>query len=308
MGKYQMLFEPHGSTLTPNLPVFTEYDSDSYDDISRSRYVETRVAQLRSWHQNNPIADVERYEIQYQNGDYTGTGIVYRPKTDRILPVFVYFHGGNFTTLSNVCYEYECAEIAYAGECVVFNFDYRLSPEHRYPVPLEDCFAALQEAVRMAPEYRADASRLAVGGDSAGSNLAAGLELYIRDHSGPKIHCMALCYPVVGTEILDVEQLQNDPILAYYLPDNMDAVNPLYASPLSDPSPEKTPPVLLVVGSCDFLLEDNLKYARKLLCAGVDIRLAYFEGAPHGFIQMVTPDGLASLSAISEYLKEQLNK
>ena len=114
-----------------------------------------------------------------------------------ILPALVYFHGGGWVIGDLDTHDSLCRHLANAARCIVVAVDYRLAPEHKFPAAVEDCFAATSWVAQEAAALGIDRERLAVGGDSAGGNLAAVVSLIARDQGMPKLRCQALLYPAV---------------------------------------------------------------------------------------------------------------
>ncbi|MGH8859990.1 MAG: alpha/beta hydrolase fold domain-containing protein, partial [Jatrophihabitantaceae bacterium] len=126
---------------------------------------------------------------------------VYRPSDAAgTLPLIVNFHGGGFVSGDARQSEWWCSALAHEARAVVVSVDYRLAPEHPFPTPPEDCYAATVWAVEHAAEYGADGTRLAVMGDSAGGNLAAVVSVMARDRGGPRIGLQVLLYPAVDMD------------------------------------------------------------------------------------------------------------
>ncbi len=298
---FPLLFTPHGCELSPEAQTFIEMEGELTKENIEA-FNKGRIAFLKDWHKNESIGNVERRSFGYQNGDYTGEGLVYRPRDRKgeILPAVVYYHGGAWITLCKECYEYECAAIAEQAGCVVFNVDYRCAPFHKFPIPVEDCYAALSAVREQAADYGADAGHIALAGDSAGGNLALAVTLMARKKE-ERIDYLALAYPGVGID------LETDAFARHYLNSPKEADDPL-VSPIMDRHPEKLPPLCIVIGTCDFLLDQNLRYIRKLLSAGADAELELYQGMPHGFIQMTTPPGIDSIRLISEKIRTHLWK
>ena len=114
-----------------------------------------------------------------------------------MLPALVYAHGGGWFLCSLELYDNPCRALANATGCMVLSVDYRLAPEHKFPVPVEDFYCALRWVCEQAGMLGVDPARIAVGGDSAGGNLAAAAAIMARDRGGPRIAHQLLCYPVL---------------------------------------------------------------------------------------------------------------
>ncbi|KAK9828922.1 hypothetical protein WJX72_002801 [[Myrmecia] bisecta] len=124
---------------------------------------------------------------------------VYTPSSDQTpLPICVYYHGGGFVFNDDLeVFDHTAGSLASGGSCIVVSVNYRLAPEHPFPAAVNDCYAALTWVAENAASFGGDASRLAVAGDSAGGNLAAGCALLARDRQGPELRLQLLHYPVV---------------------------------------------------------------------------------------------------------------
>jgi acetyl esterase len=185
---------------------------------------------------------------------------------------------------------------------------YRLAPEHPFPSAVDDCYAALSWVAGHADEIGADPARLAVGGDSAGGNLAAAVTLLAR-RGGPRLAGQLLVYPNTD-QLADDESMRAaaDPFLfnrhsvawyrQHYLTRPEDAANPL-ASPLRAPSLAGLPPALVITAGYDPLRDQGEAYARRLADEGVPVELSRYPGMAHGFFTMAgTVD--ASRTAIAQ--------
>src|SRR5262245_19473296 len=120
----------------------------------------------------------------------------YTPGGRGPFPALVFFHGGGWVIGDIATHDGICRSLANAAGCVVASVDYRRAPEHRYPIAVEDSFAATEWVAREAGQLGVDRERLAVGGDSAGGNLAAAVALMRRDRGGPDLRLQVLVYPV----------------------------------------------------------------------------------------------------------------
>lgn len=244
-----------------------------------------------------PIQEVARIENRTIPGPGGPIPIrVYWSETGRILPVFVYFHGGGWVFGNMDSVDRPCRALANAAECIVVNVDYRLAPENKFPAAVEDAFAAVQYVAEHAGEFGADPGRIAVGGDSAGGNLAAVVCLKARDQAGPPIAFQLLVYPVTDYD-------DDSPSLREYGKNHLltramipyfwghyvsgpDQAREPHASPLQAKSLEGLPPAMVITAECDPIRDQGEAYARRLRESGVPVTLKRYEGAIHVFFQM----------------------
>jgi acetyl esterase len=222
---------------------------------------------------------------------------LYRPLPDDAapLPVVVYFHGGGWVLGSIATHDAYCRSLANASGWAVASVDYRLAPEHPFPTPLEDAFAATRWIARQAQQLQLDPQRLAVAGDSAGGNLAAAVTLASRARRGPAIDRQALLYPITDCRF-DGPSYQSNAegyhltratmiwFWRHYLEDADEADNP-YAAPLRADSLAGLPPALVMTAEFDPLLDEGEAYARRLIESGVPTRLSRYDGMIHGFVR-----------------------
>jgi acetyl esterase len=234
------------------------------------------------------------------------------------LPVLVFFHGGGWVIGDLDTHDVLCRQLtAGAGVCVVA-VDYRLAPEHRFPAAVDDAWAATRWIVAHAGELAVDGARLAVGGDSAGGNLAAVVSLLARDHGGPAIALQALLYPVtdVGTETGSYRDFAEGFMLTrdsmkwffdQYLARAADAAD-WRVSPLRAPSLAELPPALVVTAGFDPLRDEGDAYAARLRSSGVRVDAICYGGMVHGFVPMgrLIDTGNRAVSHIAASLREAL--
>ena len=222
---------------------------------------------------------------------------IYRPiATDAPSPVLVYFHGGGWVIGDLDTHDTLCRELANRAGAVVVAVDYRLAPEHRFPKAYDDAFAATQWVQRHADALRIDPHRLAVGGDSAGGNLAAAVCLGARDAGAPAIAFQLLIYPATDMRRQQPSHTSNakgylltDTLITYfhdhYIDDGRHDLD-WRASPLLHVDLAGLPPALVVTAGYDPLRDEGLDYARALSDAGNAVSYVCFERQIHGFITM----------------------
>ncbi|PAZ17395.1 alpha/beta hydrolase [Streptomyces sp. SA15] len=221
---------------------------------------------------------------------------VYRPSGEGPLPVLVYFFGGGWTLGSLDTGDGVCRSLANAAGCLTVAVGYRLAPEHPFPAAPEDCFAGVRWAAAHAGRFGGDPDRLAVGGDSAGGNLAAAVTLMARDRGGPDLLAQLLVYPNTDYLADTPSRRENtDPLLFNdksvhwywdnYLADPEDGTHPL-ASPLRAPDHSGLPPALVITAEYDPLRDEGERYAERLRDSGVPVESTRYPGMAHGFFTM----------------------
>ena len=233
-------------------------------------------------------------------------------------PLLLWIHGGGWVIGDLDTTDATARALANRSGAVTVSVDYRLAPEHPSPAALEDCLAALTWSVENAELLGVDATRVAVGGDSAGGNLAACLCQRVRDEFGPEIDFQLLVYPV--TDCTATSQSYEDNAEGYFLTrdtmhwfighyladcDPKDArVSPLHADSLAG-----LPPALVITAEYDPLRDEGEAYARGLEDAGVSARVVRYDGQIHGFVVLaaVLDDGRHALDRAGTALRAALS-
>lgn len=243
--------------------------------------------------QPEPVAHVGDHQVAVDNGRIDVR--VYRPNSSELLPMLVFAHGGGFVFCDLDSHDGLCRNLANLTPAVVVSVAYRLAPEHRWPTAAEDFYAAVCWAVDHALEFGAAPARIAVGGDSAGGNLAAVTTLMARDRRGPDLAAQLLLYPVIAADF-DTDSYRSfgrgfynpRPALQWYwdqyVPVVSDRRHP-YATPLHGDL-TGLPPAVVVLAGHDPLWDEGIAYADALEAAGVPIARCAFEGGIHGFMTM----------------------
>ena len=212
------------------------------------------------------------------------------------LPVLVYYHGGGWTIGDLDTHDTLCRELANGSGCAVVSVDYRMGPEHRFPAAVDDSVAALRWVHANAQALGIDASRIAVGGDSAGGNLAAVVAIAARDAGGPAIAFQLLIYPATDMRCTAPSHETNGhgylltrETIAYfrghYIRDASDDLD-WRVSPLLHENLKGLPPAFVLIAGYDPLRDEGLQYAQQLTAAGNRSSLVCFERQIHGFILM----------------------
>jgi acetyl esterase len=210
------------------------------------------------------------------------------------LPALLYFHGGGWCIGDIDTHDPACRQLAHEAGCAVLSLDYRLAPEHRFPAAVEDCVAAVEFAAREGRRLGLDPARLAIGGDSAGGNLAAVATLAARDY-GIALKGQVLIYPATDFagdtashgEYGEGFLLTRDAV-AWFGGNYVDAAQhgDWRASPLRAPDLARLPPALIIVGECDVLRDESRAYAEALRRAGNEASFHLYPGMIHGFFTM----------------------
>lgn len=222
---------------------------------------------------------------------------VYRPlgahEAD-ILPVLVYFHGGGWVVGDLDSHDVACRRLANDTPCCVVSVDYRLAPEHKFPAAISDSAAALRWVVAQAAALAIDPARVAVGGDSAGGNIAAVMALMARDAYLPPIVHQMLIYPAVDMAMQTVSSrriTEGFPLVSstmkwfidHYLRGPEDAMD-WRASPIRAVSLAGTAPAFVVTCAHDPLADEGIAYARRLEAEGVRTTSMHVSDQAHGYL------------------------
>ncbi len=217
------------------------------------------------------------------------------PEGDGPFPLFVWFHGGGWVLGDLEDADPICRSLCLGAGCVVVSVDYRLAPEHPFPAGLDDCWAALAWAVQHAAELGVDAGRVAVGGDSAGGNLAAVVALLARDEGGPELCFQLLVYPVTDFDPTTPSMVENaegylltaEMMRWFYdhYTDPAERDDPR-AAPLKAADLAGLPPALVLTAEFDPLRDEGEAYGRRLAAAGVPTTISRYDGLIHGFLSM----------------------
>jgi acetyl esterase len=240
---------------------------------------------------------------------------VYTPAPGSGLPGLIYFRGGGFVlgTLSSA--DRTCRELAHLSGRVVVSVDYRLAPEHPFPAAVDDAYAATTYVVDHASEFGIDAGQVAIGGESAGANLATVVALRSLRSGGPALAFQLLVYPLVDfaddspsmREFADGHFITSDMLLYFerhYLGNVQNRQHP-DASPLTADL-RGLPPAFVITAECDPLRDQGEAYARKLAQAGVRVTAKRYDGMIHPFVSLagIVDGGKVALTDAAAALKE----
>ncbi len=240
------------------------------------------------------VGDVTNLAISGPGGDLPIR--IYRPKGSGPFPVLVYFHGGGWVLGNLENTDAACRALTNMAQCLVVSVNYRKAPEHPYPAAVDDAYAAVQWVFENAANIDGDPLRVAVGGESAGGNLAAVVCLRARDQGDPLPIYQALIYPVTNYafDTPSYEENADNPALSretmrwfwqQYLPDEQAGQQP-YASPLRAPDLSGLPPAVIITAEYDPLRDEGEAYARRLRDAGVPVVSSRYTGMVHLFFRL----------------------
>jgi acetyl esterase len=277
---------------------FQEAGRPAYETLTapeaREFYLQARVV-------SNPeppeLEKVEPLSIPAPHGAIPAR--IYTPKTVRrksgLAPCLVFFHGGGWVIGNLETHDVVCRKLADEGELIVVSVDYRLAPEHQFPAAVDDAITATKWIAANAIKLGIDASRLMVGGDSAGGNLAAVVALAARDGNGPEIAGQVLIYP--ATDFSRKHPSHREPetsillthsVIGWFMNHYMGSadINDWRASPARAKSLAGLPPAYVLTAGADPLRDEGDEYAKHLKEAGVDVTYRHFGGQFHGFFTM----------------------
>jgi acetyl esterase len=256
-----------------------------------------------------PMAEVFDFEIPGPAGQlgarlYVPFGAPPPPR-----PMLVYIHGGGWMVGDLESHDSACRFMAAHSGVSILSHTYRLSPESPFPAAVEDCQAAFRWAFALAAELGADPARIAIGGDSAGGNMATGVCIAMRDQGGPRAAMQLLIYP--ATEAVDprrsrhlfsdgfiLTQLDIDHCEKAYLPDKSMGYQPL-ASVLRAPDVGNLPPAYIATAGFDPFRDEGEEYGLRMREAGVAVAIRRHPRLVHTFANM-TPISRSARSAMAE--------
>ncbi|HEX9318015.1 MAG TPA: alpha/beta hydrolase [Nitrososphaeraceae archaeon] len=279
---------------------------------------------------NSPVqkirADVENRTISGGPNSREVTITIVRPQNSgkEALPVVIYIHGGGWVLGGFDTHERLVRELANKANTVVIFVNYTLSPEAKYPVALEQAYAAINWVAQNGQSINVDSSRLAIIGDSVGGNLAAALTLLVKERGGPSIKFQVLFYPVTDANFDTPSYLKYEQ--GYWLTreamkwfwnnytSNQTNLKEPTVSPLQASIDQLSglPPALIINGENDVLRDEGEAYALKLLKAGVQVTAVRYHGTIHDFVMLnaITddPSPRGAIEQASHMLKQVLSK
>jgi acetyl esterase len=312
----QEIAVPLHPALQPLLDAFAQAPPPPVDPVQRVAALRVGVATFNTVGAGEPEAvhAVDDLEVDGPHGPIPVRR--YLPTDEADLPVVVWLHGGGFVCGDVASYDLVARRLAVESGAAVFSVDYRLAPEFPFPIPLDDCHAALAWVVANASELGVDGARVAVAGDSAGGNLSAAVALRARIE-GPELRAQALIYPVIDPGCDTKSMVEN--ATGYML--TADSMREMWAFYLGGADPNDAflavdkaadlsglPPALILTAEFDPLRDEGEHYASLLDAADVDTKLVRYDGMIHGFFGMreLVPAANAAMAETAAFLRAQL--
>ncbi len=237
------------------------------------------------------IHEVRELQVAGAEGEIPAR--LYRPSADTGLPILIWFHGGGMVLGDLQSGDWACRELCVQANTVVVSVDYRLAPEHKFPAAPEDAYAALLWVAANAAALGGDATRISVGGDSAGGTLSAVCCLLAKSRGGPALRSQLLVYPGVDRDLTraSVTEFANGPILTrqsmlwfrhHYHNSESELLDPR-ATPALAESHAGLPPACVLTAEVDPIRDAGEAYAVRLAQAGVLVTMKRYNGVYHGF-------------------------
>jgi acetyl esterase len=267
---------------------------DQINHVAARRAYARATAAYR--HTSGDLESVENKQFPGPAGDVPVR--IYRPVSndDGGLPCLVFFHGGGWVLGDLDSHDHMCRHLAHGARAMVVAVDYRLAPEHKFPAALDDCCAAVRWVFDQAHSLGIDASRIAVGGDSAGGNIAAAVSISMRDTNGPSLTAQLLIYPAVDFTADNDSLRENgsgflltrdaiELFAEHYLPNRESRSDPR-ASPQLRNNHANLPRAFVQTAEFDPLRDEGRTYAETLMAAGCPVEYKCYPGVVHGFARM----------------------
>jgi acetyl esterase len=300
--------------MDPAFESLVRVPRQGFNDVKalREAAVAARRETAPSWLSDSNL-EIEDHDVSSSGEEKTVVPVrIYRRRdVEDASPVLLYLHGGGFFCGDLFSEERQCVRYALNARCAVVCVAYRLAPEDPFPAGLNDCYRALEFLWDHSQELKLDRNRIAVGGSSAGANMAAAVALLARDRLGPKICFQLLLIPALDDRLETVSAVQftNTPDFArpeaevmwrWYLGDNRQDVSP-YASPARAKELSQLPPTYILCAGLDPLRDEGISYANRLTESGVAVELHLVPSIPHSFASV--PSAAISERLLSEQVE-----
>jgi acetyl esterase len=305
------LHQTHEAALDPWVVEWLESNGSMMEQPSDYTAEYLEAARM----QTNPFSSPEIAKVT----DHTIDGVPVRiyEHDHRGNGLLVYFHGGGFCVGSIGLMETIATELATCADCTVISVGYRLAPEDPFPAGLNDCEAVTRWALDNVSSIVGVDARVVVGGESAGGNLSAAVALRLRGDVGSELAGQLLLYPGLEGPSADYpsrRQCSNQmlrrealgPMWSMYC-GGRDLEHDQFAAPLQADSLAGLPPALVVVGECDVLRDEGLRYAERLCGEGVPAEQLCVRGQPHGFMNLGFPAAVEAYRHIGPWLQARFD-
>jgi acetyl esterase len=239
-----------------------------------------------------PLERVDNLQLPAGDGTLLPARL-YAPSHER-LPVLLYLHGGGFTIGSIETHDSLCRQLALRSGAAVLSLDYRLAPEHRFPTAVDDAWAAMRWLHARGETLKLDATRIAVGGDSAGGTLAAVCALHARDIGLPLALQLLITPGTTAHQDTDSHRrfangyLLDAQLIGWFFDGYIDKSvrHDWRFAPLNADDHSDVAPACVILAECDPLVDEGVAYADRLRAAGVQVELELVRGVTHDFIKM----------------------
>ena len=296
-------------------PDFKSFAMQPRVPLRDARVVRETILKGRIDHPVSPVSELQIDDLFLQSSEENSLRIqirIYRCKNETgSLPVLLYFHGGGFFCGDRISDERQCMHYALHARCAVVSVTYRLAPEEPFPAGLMDCYQVLESLWKRGRDLNLDMERVAVGGSSAGANLAAAVALLARDRKGPLISFQMLVVPALDdrletqsarqfTDVPDFARDEAEVMWEWYLGPALSDVS-AYAAPARTKDLANLPAAYILCAGLDPLRDDGLNYAHRLSEAGVAVELHLISSIPHGFASV--PDARISQRLLNEQVE-----
>lgn len=283
------------------LNMINQFQMPPFETISPSDYRDMeKMATLPFSANKTELHEVKDQTIPLKDRDIAIR--IYTPTADQEpRPALVFYHGGGWVVGSLDSHDEMCRKLAHESSCIVISVDYRLAPEYKFPTAVWDAYDALVYIAEHASDFHIDPKRIAVGGDSAGGNLATVACIIAKQRGGvPAIQYQLLYYPSVGKEKETESYRENkegylltgemmDWFRSHYFNSEEESLHP-YAAPLLYEDLSGLPPAMIITAEYDPLRDGGAAYAKKLQEQGVAVEYLCYEGMIHGFMSMAQLD------------------
>ncbi len=304
--------------INPQAQAFLDLDARlGLPDISEQGAYMARANGHSKRDLSGPIESGVTIENPYFTGPTADLPLhVYTPDGPGPFRAMVYFHGGGWVVNYITKYDAQLISLAKKTNSVIVSVNYQKSPEHKFPIPFDDCYAALEWTVVNAQVLNIDPTKIGVGGDSAGGNLASGVALAARDRGDISLAYQLLIYPCNGPEYVLNASVPNADgygltqrgmlwLWEQYLNGDADRNHP-YAVPHSASSYAGLAPTVIITAEFDVLREDGLAYANKLAEAGNYVVHRDYAGMIHGFFNFgkYIDEGIA----VRDFFADEINR